>query len=101
MNKYLLQIKFYHWYYHSGLTKPLRLLRRRFQNSWPMKLAREFAKAYYESQRHGIDFGPEPIKNLAKYYCAQQYGRGWYSKFIWWPEFRRKMDWYYEMEMYE
>ena len=101
MNKYLLQIKFYHWYYHSGLTKPMRLLRRRLNNSWPMKLARDFANVYYDSQRKGIDFGDEHIEDLAKCYCKWEYGRGWYAKFIWWPEFRRRINWLYEMEMYE
>lgn len=66
-------------------------LRKWWHNLWFNEMSREFAKAMDRAYQHGIDFGPEPIENLLKYWCRDT-RKTWHRFFINWRQFDEELE---------
>lgn len=66
-------------------------LRKWWNKLWFNEMSREFAKVMDRAWQHGIDFGPEPIENLLKYWCRDT-RKTWHRFFINWKQFDEELE---------
>ena len=61
-------------------------------NLWFNEMSREFAVDMDRASQHGIDFGPEPIGNILKYWCRDHHRKPWHRFFINWRQFDMELE---------
>ena len=83
------------------VRKVTRKLKHWYANLWFMKLSRKIAYAWYQADRHGIDFGDMPFEDFVKYYCRDNTKHQWYRFFVSYKEIESKLEFYYWRERYE
>lgn len=78
------------------MKKIIRKLKRKLNNWWYNlwfnEMSREFAVDMDRACQHGIDFGPEPIENLLKYWCQDHNRKPWHRFFINWRQYDMELE---------
>ena len=67
-------------------------LRRWWDKLWFNEMSREFAVDMDRAGQYGIDFGPEPIENLLKWWCRDHHRKWWHRFFINWNVFNDELE---------
>lgn len=67
-------------------------LNRWWDKLWFNEMSREFAIDMDRACQHGIDFGPEPIKNILKWWCRDHNRKPWQRFFINWKQYNEKLE---------
>lgn len=62
-----------------------------WDNLWFNEMSREFARTMDCACQCGIDFGPEPIENLLKYWCRDT-RKTWHRFFINWRQYNDELE---------
>lgn len=72
-------------------TKLKRKLNNWWDKLWFNEMSREFADVMDCACQCGIDFGPEPIENLLKYWCRDT-RKIWHRFFINWRQYNDELE---------
>ena len=58
---------------------------------WFNEMSREFARDMDRACQRGIDFGPEPLEDLLKYWCRDT-RKTWHRFFINWRQYNDELE---------